>query len=103
MDSEFVEVGTISRIQLSAAVILCIAVVIRNSLAAQVVVSAQNLARYFLRAVAIAAVAIRQPLILGYERLGKRTWRQHQRRQQAKAKHSSVHSSSLLSTDTVKK
>ena len=47
MDTKFIEVGPISRIQLSAAVILWIGVVIRDSFAAQVIVSAQHLVPVF--------------------------------------------------------
>jgi hypothetical protein len=64
MDTEFVEVAPISRIQLSTAVILWIGVVIRDSLASQVIVSAQELSRYFLWAATIAAIVIRQSFIL---------------------------------------
>src|SRR6202011_1325957 len=62
VDTKFVEVGPISRVQLSAAVVLWIGVVIRDSFAAQVVVSAQYLSGYFLRTALIAAVVIRQSL-----------------------------------------
>jgi hypothetical protein len=67
MDTEFIEIGPVSRIQLSAAMILGIGVVIRNSLAAQVIVGAQNLARYFLWPAAIAAVVKRQAFVLAQE------------------------------------
>ena len=40
MDTKFIEIGPISRIQLSATVILWIGVMIRDSLAAQVIVAA---------------------------------------------------------------
>jgi hypothetical protein len=64
MYTKFIEIGPIGRIQLSAAVILWIGVVIRDSLAAQVIVGAQDLARYFLGTATIAAVVIRQAFIL---------------------------------------
>jgi hypothetical protein len=67
VDTEFVEVGPIGRIQLSAAAILCIAVMIRNPFAAQVIVSAQDLARYFLWTATIAGVVIGQAFILAEE------------------------------------
>ena len=67
MDRKFIVVGPIGRIQLSAAVILWIGVMIRNSFAAQVIVSAQNLARYLLRPATIAAVVIRRAFILAQE------------------------------------
>src|SRR5580658_2569257 len=75
VDTEFVEVGPIGRVQLSTAVILRIAVVIRDPFAAQVVVSTQYSSRYFLWAALIAGVVIRQPFILAQERLGKRNYR----------------------------
>src|SRR5579863_7765660 len=58
VDTEFVEVGPIDRVQLSAAVILWITVVIREPFPAQVIVSAQYTSRYFLCATLIAAVLI---------------------------------------------
>src|ERR1700721_347589 len=64
MDTKFVEVGPIGWIQLSTAVILWIAVVIRDPFAAQVVVSIQYSSRYLLWAALIAAVVIRQTFIL---------------------------------------
>src|SRR5271168_234285 len=67
VDTKFVEVGPIGRVQLSAAVILWIAVVIRDPFAAQVIVSAQYTSRYFLRAALIAAVVIRQAFIPAQE------------------------------------
>src|SRR5690348_8152014 len=67
MDTKFVEVGPIGRVQLSAAVILWIAVVIRDPFAAQVIVSAQYSSRYFLCAAPIAGVVIRQAFILAQE------------------------------------
>src|ERR1700683_183831 len=73
MDTKFIQVGPISRVQLSAAVILWIGVVIRDSFAAQVIVSAQDLSRYFLWSALIAAVVIGQTFILAQKRLGKRS------------------------------
>jgi hypothetical protein len=67
VDTEFVEVAAIGRVQLSAAVILWIAVVIRDPFAAQVIVSTQYSSRYFLWAALIAVVVIRQALILVQE------------------------------------
>ena len=67
MDTKFIEIGPIGRIQLSAAVILWIGVMIRDSFAAQVIVSAQDLSRYFLWTATIAAVVIRRTLILAQE------------------------------------
>src|SRR5258708_948731 len=67
MDTKFIEVGPISGIQFSAAVILWIAVVIRGPFASQVIVSTQYSSRYFLWAAQIAAVVIRQALILAQE------------------------------------
>src|ERR1700675_1252055 len=67
VDTKFVEVGPIGRVQLSAAVILWITVVIRDPFAAQVIVSTQYSSRYFLWAALIAAVVIRQPSILAQE------------------------------------
>jgi hypothetical protein len=46
MDTKFIEVGTIGRIQLSAAVIVRVSVVICNSFAGQIIVGAQHPARY---------------------------------------------------------
>src|ERR1700693_5274096 len=63
MDTKFIQVGPIGRVQLSAAVILWIGVVIRDSFAAQVVVSTQYSSRYFLWAALIAAVVIRQAFV----------------------------------------
>jgi hypothetical protein len=67
MDTEFVEIGPISRIQLSAAVILWIGAMIRNSFAAQVIPSARDLSRYFLWTATIAGAVIRQAFILAQE------------------------------------
>ena len=67
VDTEFVEVAPIGRIQLSTAMVLWIGVVIRDSFAAQVVVGAQYLSRYFLWTAAIAAVLIRQTFVLAQE------------------------------------
>ena len=64
MDTKFIQVATVSRIQFSAAVICRIGIVIRDSLAAQVIVCAQDSSRYCLWAAAIAAVVIRQTFIL---------------------------------------
>src|ERR1700736_211331 len=66
-DTKFVEVGPTGRVQLSAAVVLWIGVVIRDSFAAQVVVSAQYPSGYFLRTALIAAVVIRPAFILAQE------------------------------------
>ena len=63
MHTKFIEIGPIGRIQLPAAVIRWIGVVIRDSLAAQVIVGAQDLARYFLWTATIAAVVTRQAFI----------------------------------------
>jgi hypothetical protein len=60
MDTKFIQVGPVSRIQLSTAVVLWIGVVIRDSFAAQVAVSAQYPSGYFLRTALTAAVVIRQ-------------------------------------------
>ena len=67
MDTEFVEVAPIGRIQLSTAVVLWIGVVIRDSFAAQVIVGAQHLSRYFLWTAAVAAVLIWQTFVLAQE------------------------------------
>src|SRR5580692_588094 len=75
VDTKFVEVGPIGRVQLSAAVILWIAVMICDPFAAQVIVSTQYSSRYFLWAALIAAVVIRQAFILAQECLGKRNCR----------------------------
>src|SRR5579864_8763818 len=48
MDTKFIEVASICWIQLSAAVVLGVGVVISDSFAAQVIVGAQYLSRYFL-------------------------------------------------------
>src|SRR5580693_7311387 len=75
MYTKFIEISPIGRIQLSAAMIRWIGVVIRDSLAAQVIVGAQDLARYFLWTATIAAVVIRQAFILAQECLRKRSRR----------------------------
>ena len=67
LDTKFVEVGPIGRVQLSAAVILWIAVMVRDTFAAQVIVSTQYSSRYLLWAALIAAVVIRQAFILAQE------------------------------------
>ena len=67
MNTKFVKVGPISRVQFSAAVILWIGVVIRDTFAAQVIVSTQYSSRYFLWAAVIAAVVIRQTFIFAQE------------------------------------
>ena len=64
MDTKLIEVGPIRRIQLPAAVVLCVGVVIRDSFATQVVVCAYYPSRYFLRTAIVAAVVIRQAFIL---------------------------------------
>src|SRR4029077_15020330 len=65
--TKFVEVGPIGRVQLSAGVILWIAVVIPDPFAAQVIVSTQYSSRYCLCGALIAAVVIRQAFILAQE------------------------------------
>jgi hypothetical protein len=67
MDTKFVEVAPIGLVQLSAAVILWIGVVIRDPFAAQVIVSTQYSSRYFLWAALVAAVVIRQAFIPAQE------------------------------------
>jgi hypothetical protein len=42
MDAKFIEVSPVGRIQLSAAVILWVSIVIGHSLAAQVIIGAQH-------------------------------------------------------------
>src|SRR6266446_1348426 len=64
MDTKLIEVGPIRRIQLPAAVVLCIGVVIRDSFATQVVVGAQHPTRYFLWTAIIAVVVISHTSIL---------------------------------------
>jgi hypothetical protein len=64
MDTKFIEVSPIGRIQLSAAVILRVSVVIRHAFAAQIIVAAEHPTGYFLRAALIAAVVIGHALIL---------------------------------------
>ena len=71
MNAKLIEVGSISRIQLSAAVILWIGVVIRDSLAALVVVGAQHSPGYVLWTTIVAAVAIRQAFVLASRMIGK--------------------------------
>src|ERR1700721_3351882 len=58
VDTKFVEVAPIGRVQLSAAVIPWIAVVIRDRFAAQVIVGAQYSSRYFLWPATVARVVI---------------------------------------------
>jgi hypothetical protein len=64
MDTKFIEVGPIRGIQLPAAVVLCIGVVIRDSFAALIIVGAQHPTRYFLWTAIMAAVVISNTFIL---------------------------------------
>jgi hypothetical protein len=64
MDTKFIEIGPIGRIQLSAAVILRVGIVVRYSFATEIIVGAQHSTRYFLWASLIAAVVIRYARIL---------------------------------------
>ena len=65
MDTKFIEVSPIGWIQLSAAVIRRVSIVIRHPFATQIIVGAQHPTQYFLWTVLITAVAIRQALITG--------------------------------------
>jgi hypothetical protein len=62
MNTEFIRIASIRRIQLAAAMILWIGVVKRNSFAAQVVIGAHP-SRYFLWAAMIHVVVIRNSLV----------------------------------------
>jgi hypothetical protein len=64
MHAKFIKVGPIGRIQLSAAVILRVGVVIGHAFAAQIIVGTQDPTRYFLWAALIAAVVVGHALIL---------------------------------------
>jgi hypothetical protein len=67
MDTKLVQIAPISRIQLSAAVILRIRVVIRDPFTTQVIVGAQYSSRYFLWAATISGVVIRRAFVLDHE------------------------------------
>jgi hypothetical protein len=64
MNAKFIEVSPVGRIQLSAAVVLGVSIVIRHSFAAQIVICAQHPTRYFLWAVVIHTIVIWKTSVL---------------------------------------